>query len=619
MIRVEKLSKSYGRQVIFEDVSFTVNPGERVGLVGRNGHGKTTLFRLILGEEQADSGTIRVPQGYVIGHLSQHIRFSADTALHEGCLGLPPAEEGSDETYRVKTILSGLGFTEEDFSRHPMELSGGYQIRLNLAKLLVSGPNLLLLDEPTNYLDIVSIRWLTRFLRNWKNELMIITHDRSFMDGVTTHTMGIHRRRVRKITGPTEKLYSHLLLEEEHYEKTRLNDERKRQEAEGFIRRFRAQANRARAVQSRIKALKKTEVRERLAGITSLDFSFRSEEFHGKWLVDCRDARFSFEPEGPALIDGFNMTVARGDRIAVIGRNGKGKTTLLNLLAGEREPSAGAIVRTPQLKLAYFGQTNIERLHPGNTVEEEILDAMPEHNRGAARGICGLMMFEGDNALKKIQVLSGGEKSRVLLGKLLVRPAHLLLLDEPTNHLDMESTEALLEAMEEFQGAVVIVTHNEMILHSFPERLVVFDDGGIRLFEGAYRDFLERVGWKDEGDGRPGPLTGKTDSGRDQSRKDVKRIRAELINSRSRVMGALERRIAEIEETINRLEQEIVENNEGLVRASEKGQWQSIASLSQANRTARESIERLFRELADLTDELNLRSREFKEKLQALS
>src|SRR5208283_3038157 len=207
MLQVSDLSKAYGQQVIFDKAGFTVNPTERIGLVGRNGHGKTTLFRLISGDEKPDAGVISVPAGYTIGYLSQHISFTCPTVLEEGCLGIPRADDGRDESYKVKTILSGLGLSADDFGRNPYSLSGGYQIRLNLAKVLAESPNLLLLDEPNNYLDIISIRWLIQFLRNWKNELILITHDRDFMDSVTTHTMGIHRCKIRKIAGQTVKLY----------------------------------------------------------------------------------------------------------------------------------------------------------------------------------------------------------------------------------------------------------------------------------------------------------------------------------------------------------------------------------------------------------------------------
>ncbi|MCL4537670.1 MAG: ATP-binding cassette domain-containing protein [Nitrospirae bacterium] len=618
MIQVGNLSKAYGQQVVFDDIGFTVNAGERVGLVGRNGHGKTTLFKMILGEERSDDGIISIPNNYKVGHLSQHISFTEESVLKEGCLGLRPAEDGRDETYKVEAILMGLGFSADDFMRNPLELSGGYQIRLNLAKLLISEPNLLLLDEPTNYLDILSIRWLIQFLRNWKNELILITHDRDFMDSVTTHTMGIHRCTIRKIEGPTQKLYEQILMEEEVYEKTRINEEKKRKETEQFINRFRAQATRASAVQSKIKALQKKERLEKISEIKNLDFEFRSEPFLGKWLVEANDLSFSFAPEVPPLIDKLSMTIGKDDRIAIIGKNGKGKTTLLNLLAGELMPLSGSVTHNPKLKLAYFGQTNIQRLDPQKTVEEEILDTLPEYNRRAARNICGIMMFEGDKALKKISVLSGGEKSRVLLGKLLVSPANLLLLDEPTNHLDMESIDSLLEAIDAFEGAVMIVTHSEMILHAIATRLIVFDDGKVSVFEGTYQDFLGRVGWKNENNGAVGRQA-ISEQSKNTNKKDMRRMRAELINSRSRILGALQKGIAEVEETIMQLEGQIEKDTQALLDASVKGSGESINTLSKSIHESKARIDTLFDELAALTEDLNTKSGEFEERLRDLN
>ncbi|RJR22787.1 MAG: ABC transporter ATP-binding protein [Nitrospiraceae bacterium] len=535
MVQANNLDKSYGRQVIFDKAGFTLNPGERIGLVGRNGHGKTTLFKMILGQERPDSGCISVPGGYTIGHLSQHISFSGETVLKEACLSLRKNEDGIDETYKAEIILMGLGFALEDFALDPLSLSGGYQVRLNLAKVLVSDPNLLLLDEPTNYLDIVSLRWLIQFLRNWKKELIIITHDRNFMDSVTTHTMAIHRCKMRKEAGPTEKVYQQLLLEEEIHEKTRINDDKKRKEVEDFINRFRAKATKARAVQSRIKALQKKDRLEKLAEIRNLDFAFRSAPFTGKQLMEVKDLAFSFDNDGPALINRLSFSVGKKDRIAIIGKNGKGKTTLLNLLAKELKAGSGSVSHHDQLQMAYFGQTNINRLNLHKTIEEEIMDVHPEGNRGAARRICGIMMFPGDNAVKKISVLSGGEKSRVLLGKLLVSPSNMLLLDEPTNHLDMESNDSLVEAIDDFNGSVIIVTHSEMMLHALATRLIVFDDGKVTLFEGTYQDFLDRVGWKSENDAGL-PRFNKTRAlNKSANRKQLRRERAELLKRKSGV------------------------------------------------------------------------------------
>ena len=618
MLQVTNIEKSYGKQVLFDGVSFTVNPRERVGLVGRNGHGKSTLFRMILGEEHQDSGTITTPSGYTIGHLSQHIHFTEDTVLKEACLALPKNDDHIDETYKAEAILHGLGFTNEDFERSPSALSGGYQVRLNLAKVLVSEPNLLLLDEPTNYLDIVSVRWLTQFLRAWRNELVIITHDRDFMDSISTHTMIIHRCKMRKVAGNTQKLYDQILLEEEIYEKTRQNDEKKRKEVEQFINRFRAQATKASAVQSRIKALARHEKLDKLSEIKSLDFQFRSAPFEAKWLMTVEDLSFGFSPESPKLIDGLSFGVGKKDRIAVIGKNGKGKTTLLNLLAKEMSSTSGDVKLHPNTKIAYFGQTNINRLRPEKTALQEVMDAHPDHAQGESRSICGLMMFEGDNALKKVSVLSGGEKSRVLLGKLLVSPANLLLLDEPTNHLDMDSIDSLVEAIEAFDGAVIIVTHSEMILEAIATKLIVYDNDEVTVFEGTYFDFLERIGWQDEGGVRIKKKKQKGATKPEMNRQDVKKMRTALVSEKSKALGSLKNRIAAIEAEITKLEYDAEQDTQRLIAVTTKGEALAIKRLSQTIREAKARIDTLFAELETVTNEHDTKASEFDQKLNEL-
>ncbi len=617
MLQVTNIEKSYGKQLLFDGVSFTINPRERVGLVGRNGYGKSTLFRMILGEEHADSGTITLPSGYTVGHLSQHIHFTEESVLKEACLALPPQEDHRDETYKAEAILHGLGFTNDDFDTPPSSLSGGYQVRLNLAKVLVSEPNLLLLDEPTNYLDIVSVRWITQFLRAWRNELIIITHDRDFMDSVTTHTMIIHRCKMRKIAGGTQKLYDQILMEEEIYEKTRQNDEKKRKEIEQFINRFRAQATKARAVQSRIKALAKHENLDKLEEIKTLDFKFRASPFEAKWLMTVEDLSFSFSPDSPTLVEGLSFAVGKKDRIAVIGKNGKGKTTLLNLLAKELSATSGDIKVHANTKIGYFGQTNINRLRPDKTALQEIMDTHPDNSQGESRAICGLMMFEGDNALKKVSVLSGGEKSRVLLGKLLVSPSNLLLLDEPTNHLDMESIDSLIEAMDAFQGAVIIVTHSELILEAVATKLIVYDNDTVSVFEGTYLDFLERVGWSDEGGViRKGK---KREAEKSINRKDVKKLRTGIVSEKSKVLGALKKRMDELEAEIMKLELDMERDNQALLDASMTGKALDIKRLSQALRDAKALTEHLFAELETVTNRHDAKAREFDQQLSELA
>jgi len=502
MIALQGIKKSYGEQVLFEDVSFQVNPGERIGISGRNGHGKSTLFRIILGQESSDGGRIEVPRGYSIGHLDQHYQYANPTTHAEACSALPDLEGGYKEEYKAEEILHGLGFTPAMIEGDPHKLSGGYQVRLNLAKALLREPRMLLLDEPTNYLDITSSRWLERFLVNWENELMIITHDRAFMDAVCTHVVGIHRQKCRKVQGTVAKLWEAIAMDEEVVMKTAASEAKKREQMEKFIARFKAQAAKAKMVQSRVKLLeKKGDIQTLAPASKDLDFSFTYAEFPGKRMLQLKDLAFRYNENSPWLLQDLSMEIFKGERVAIIGPNGKGKTTLLNLIANELQPKNGLVEINDNVKMAYFGQTNVQRLDPKNSVEEEImytLDNAKNHSRGKARSLAGLMMFEGDAALKPVKVLSGGERSRVLLAKILATPCNLLLLDEPTNHLDMESCESLVEACEEFNGAMILVSHDEDLLHAFATRLIVFDDDRVFNFEGTYADFLERIGWVEE-------------------------------------------------------------------------------------------------------------------------
>jgi ATP-binding cassette subfamily F protein 3 len=612
MIRIENLTKTFGSQVLLDDVSFAINPREKIGLVGRNGHGKTTLMRLITGEEHPDSGSIEIPKNYTVGYITQHLAFASTTVREEAAKGLPVHE--SDELWRAEKILSGLGFGRDDFDRSPAEFSGGFQVRLNLAKVLVSNPDLLLLDEPTNYLDITSIRWLESFLRGWSSELLLITHDRSFMDSVVTHSVAIHRKKIRKIDGDTTKLYERIAKDEEIYEKTRLNDEKKRRDTELFISRFRAKARLAGLVQSRIKNLERMGKRDWLEKIDALEFSFNESDFAAKSMARIENVSFGYDKAEP-LIQNFDLTVGKGDRIGVIGRNGKGKTTLLRILAGDIKPWGGELSYHSDAKIGYFAQTNVASLESNRTVEEEIAVSDPSAERQKARSIAGSMMFEGDAALKKIEVLSGGEKSRVMLGKIIMKPANILFLDEPTNHLDMQSCDALLQAIDNFEGAIIIVTHNEMFLHAIANRLVIFQDGRTTVFEGSYEDFLEKVGWEEErGDGRQ-------ETRRDLpvlNKKEIRKIRSDIITRRNKVIKPLEDRSAMLEKQIHEKESRLSSCNEEMITAASQKDGARIQLLSKDIHDLKESIDELYHELELTMAELEAKGKEFDDELSAL-
>jgi ATP-binding cassette subfamily F protein 3 len=602
MIAVDSLTKSFGAQFLFDGISFKINRKERVGLVGRNGHGKTTLFRIIAGLESADSGTVSVPKNYRIGYVEQEPAFGAETVLQEAARGLPPVER--DKLWKVEKILFGLGFDSKDLDRPPAELSGGYQVRLNLAKVLLADYDLLLLDEPNNYLDITSIRWLGRFLRSWPGEFVLITHDRSFMDSVTTHILGIHRKKVRKIAGDTGKYYAQIAQDEETYEKTRLNDERKRKEIELFISKFRAKAQLVGLVQSRIKTLGKMEKREKLEKIAALDFSFSHKSFHGKYALNASDLSFSYEPARP-LIREFNVSIGASDRVCVVGKNGRGKTTLLKLFAGVLRPQQGEVTRPLNVSAGYFEQSYVAGLDESNTVLEEITKADPEADPRRARAICGAMMFTQDEALKKIAVLSGGEKSRVVLGKIIASPVNLLLLDEPSNHLDMESNDALLAAIDNFEGAVVVVTHNEMFLHALAERLVVFQGGRVMVYEGGYQRFLERVGWTEEDDLPKERLAVEPEGlGPERSNpREKRRKRSAVLTERARILKPLEDKMAGTEAAIETKENELEDLNKAIIEAGRGKRGPEIVEISRSMHRLKEDIEALYKKLEGQSEE----------------
>lgn len=610
MIQINALTKSYGTRILFENLSLKLNAGNKVGFVGRNGTGKSTLFKLILEEEGYDAGEIILPRNYRIGTLRQHLHFSHKT-VREECASVLTGER-EHEVYRVEKILFGLGFTQDDLEKDPLSFSGGYQIRLNLVKLLVTEPNLLLLDEPTNYLDIVSLRWLTSFIRAFEGEVILITHDRDFMDSVTTHTMGLRRRSVSMIKGNSHKYYEMMASEDELYAKTKLNHDKKREELLDFVARNKARASTAVMAQSKQKELDKMGIMESLEGEKDLSFSFSYRPTPAKVIMQVKNLSFGYTPD-ERLFNQLSFALEAKKCLAIIGKNGKGKSTLLNTLAGVLTPK-GEIIAHPSTAIAHFGQTNIDRLDKNRTITEEIQSADNTLQNVRIRGICGTMMFSGEDADKKISILSGGERSRVMLGKIIATPANLLFLDEPTNHLDMQSIDSLCYALKRFEGASVIVTHSEMLLRELADQLIIFREGNAEFFDGGYDEFLEKIGWDEEISDAPKPAKVT----QNVNKKESKQQRAALIQERSKLLSPLKKEMEQCENTIMTLEEKLTTSHQLLITYSNQGESSKLMELSKSVADDEKQIETLFERLEIASDEITRIEQEYEAKIETL-
>ena len=495
MITFTNISLSFLGKKLLDDINFQLNSKEKIGLIGRNGSGKSTLLSLILNRLEPDDGKIIISKNYKIGLVEQKIEFSYETVLDEIISVLP--DERYYESWKGEKILSGLGFTTEEILQNPKNLSGGNQVKVNLAKLLLDEPDLLLLDEPTNYLDIFSIKWLQNFLHNWKKELILITHNRFFMDSIISHTIYLHRNTARKIEGNSRKLLNIIEQEEEIYEKTRLNQVKDRKRKEEWITRFKSKATLASRAQSKVKMLNKEVVLNKLNDNESLNFHFNYMPYASKKpMIEAENIKFGYSSKS-ILIKSLTFKLNKGDKVCVIGKNGKGKSTLLKLLHGDEKLLSGSITNN-FIETGYFGQMNVDRLNSKLSIYEELFKIAANKNETEIRKVCAQVMFKGDTVEKKIGVLSGGEKSRVMLGKILLKNINLLILDEPTNHLDMYSAESLMKAVNKFEGAVLMVTHDEKFIKQIANKLIIFDANKVFSFNGNYEDFIKKIGWKEK-------------------------------------------------------------------------------------------------------------------------
>jgi ATP-binding cassette subfamily F protein 3 len=615
MIQLTNISKRYGTQELFNGVNLRMNSGQRIGLVGRNGTGKSTLFKLVLGEEFYDDGEISIPKNYKIGTLKQHLEFHENTLVDEVSLSL--ADDDKFSVYKVEKILFGLGFVQEDLIKSPLSFSGGYQIRINLAKLLITEPNMLLLDEPTNYLDILSLRWLKLFLRSFDGEVILITHDRNFMDAVTTHTMGLTRKTLSIIQGDTHKFYQQLKDDEELYEKQKISQDKKVKELEEFIAKNKARASTAAQAQSKVKLLEKMDKMDTLDFDSTLKFDFNFRDTPAKVLLDIKNLTFGYTSDN-ILFKDISFNLKKGEVLGIIGKNGKGKSTLLNTIAKELTALSGTIDYHGTTSVGHFGQTNISHLNPKNNVMDEIYLGNSKLAESTVRNICGSMMFTGDSAKKKISLLSGGEKSRVMLGQIIAREVNVLFLDEPTNHLDMDSIDSLTEAIKNFNGSAIIVTHSEELLRQVCDRLIVFAKDKAEYFDGNYDEFLEKIGWEEESESEIKDNNIKADNTPKVNKKENKKLRSALVQERSKISSPLKKEVEKLENLIMKNEELVESLHKELMEASNKNDNSKVIEISRDVTKYEKEIEESFEQLEVSQTKLDDILKEYESKLEGL-
>ena len=533
MISLDNLTVSYGGWTLFDNISFLINPKDRIGLVGRNGAGKTTLLRLITGEQAPTSGAVTINGDCTIGYLPQTMRVHDTTTLveetgkaFEEVLRLEAEieqmtgevatrEDYESEAYAdllhrlneaqemyqllggetrdadIEKTLLGLGFKRSDVGRPTAEFSGGWRMRIELAKLLLRRPSIFLLDEPTNHLDIESIQWLEEYLKNYNGAVLLISHDRAFLDNVTTRTVELSLGKITDYKVPYSK-YVVLRAERREQQKAAYeNQQRMIEKTEEFIEKFRYKPTKSNQVQSRIKQLEKLdrlEIEEE--DLSHLNIKFPPAPRSGQVVAELKEAGMSYGTKH--VFSGADFTIEKGDRIALVGRNGEGKTTLARMLIGQLTPTEGSIRLGANVNIGYYAQ-NQDDLMDGEFTVYDTLDRVAVGDiRTRLRDILGAFLFRGEDIDKKVKVLSGGERARLAMARMMLEPRNLLVLDEPTNHMDMRSKDILKEAIMKYDGTVVVVSHDREFLDGMVDKIYEFRDGGVREYLGGIYYFLEK-------------------------------------------------------------------------------------------------------------------------------
>jgi ATP-binding cassette subfamily F protein 3 len=635
MIQLQGAGKRFGHKLLFEDCDWLITPRERTGLVGGNGTGKSTLLKILCGMEPLDYGSISFTKGMSIGYLPQDgLALTGRTVfaeamsvfdqlrnmekeleeLHERMAVLDPASpeyaaaadrahhidtefrnrDGYAIEAQVGTVLNGLGFRKEDWTRRTEEFSGGWQMRLALAKLLLERPNLLLLDEPTNHLDLEARNWLETYLTNYPGAYVLISHDRYFLDVTVNRTVEIWNKRVQFYTGNYDSYLRQKAERRDQLMAAYRNQRERIEQLEAFINRFRYQATKAKQVQSRIKELEKIERIEVPPEEQTIHFKFPQPKPSGRVVAEFKGVSKSY---GPKLVfSGVDFIIERGDRVALVGVNGAGKSTLIKLLAGAEPLSTGSYTLGHNVLPDYFAQDQYKELNPEVRILDDLSDAAPRSTQTELRNLLGCFLFSEDDVFKRIGVLSGGERNRYALAKMLLAPSNFLLLDEPTNHLDMRAKDVLLDALKDYTGTVVFVSHDRYFIDNLATRVFEIEDGHVHVYPGNYEDYL----WRKAGGPEAMHVEAKPAAAAAHPARSAASAKPKpRVNPMK--LEKLRTRLQEVEQEVSALESEIQRHESAL--ADFKSVEETL-KVSEALAARRGELEKRVAEWEELTAEL---------------